>query len=251
MQLLFPFRGEVPPRGRGLVRSGRATWIVEFVRRRRARHYVLRVADDGSVSVTVPWGGSRAEAERFVRERSGWIERERYRQAVEASWRGPWRAGTRIPYRGADVALEICGESGRVAVRFADQILMVPAEEAGDLRPHVERHLRTVAARELPKRVQELAALHGYRPAKVSVRNQRSRWGSCSPGGHISLNWRLVQMPPAVSDYVLLHELAHLRHDDHSPSFWREVERLCPSHREARAWLRAGLRGGHGLIPTA
>jgi len=77
------------------------------------------------------------------------------------------------------------------------------------------------------------------------VGSQRTRWGSCSPSGRVSLNWRLVQMPPPVRDYVLLHELAHLKHPDHSSRFWREVERLCPWYREARAWL--GEHGGRAL----
>ena len=72
----------------------------------------------------------------------------------------------------------------------------------------------------------------------VSVRNQRSRWGSCSTRGTIALNWRLIQMPPDVSDYVILHELAHRRQPNHSTRFWREVEALCPWWREAERWLR-------------
>jgi len=97
----------------------------------------------------------------------------------------------------------------------------------------------TLAARELPSRLFELARIHGFAVSSVSVRNQRTRWGSCSPSGRISLNWRLVQVPPEVRDYVLLHELTHLRHLDHSPRFWRELARVCPHHAEARRWLRS------------
>jgi predicted metal-dependent hydrolase len=84
-----------------------------------------------------------------------------------------------------------------------------------------------------------VARAHGFDVAGVSIRNQRTRWGSCSPSGRISLNWRLIQLPPAISDYVLLHELTHLRHLNHSARFWRELARLCPHHAEARQWLRA------------
>jgi predicted metal-dependent hydrolase len=73
----------------------------------------------------------------------------------------------------------------------------------------------------------------------VRVRDQQSRWGACSGKGAITLNWRLVQMPPDVADYVMLHELAHLRQPNHSRRFWREVDRLCPSWRDAERWLRA------------
>jgi predicted metal-dependent hydrolase len=98
--------------------------------------------------------------------------------------------------------------------------------------------LRKFARRVLPPRLLELAARHGLTVAHVSVRNQRSRWGSCGRDGHISLNWRLVQMPDWVRDYVLIHELMHLRRMDHSPIYWKHVEAACPQYKAARAWLR-------------
>lgn len=94
------------------------------------------------------------------------------------------------------------------------------------------------ASIELPARLRELAARHGFEAGRVTVRDQRSRWGSCSPRGDISLNWRLVTMPDAVRDYVILHELAHLREPNHSRRFWRVMSRICPDWREARRWLR-------------
>jgi hypothetical protein len=171
---------------------------VEFRRHRRARHYILRVVADGGLRVTMPWRGSKAEAERFVHERHAWIARERYARSLEAGRRG------------------------------------LPVE--------VERELRKRAAHELPARLRELAAQHGFTVKAVTVRAQRTRWGSCSPTGRISLNWRLVQLPPSVSDYVLLHELAHLTYLNHSARFWKEVDRICPWYREARAWLRGNAR---------
>jgi len=224
---------------------------VLFVRHRRARHYILRVHDDGTVHVTIPRGGSLREAERFLRGRRAWVERERYRQILEASRHGPWRTGTRILLRGEEITLEVAPAGEQVRVRFGDQVFTVPAPPTADVRSIVERHLRETAARELPARLAELAATHGFHPAGVTVRNQRSRWGTCSPSGRISLNWRLIQMPPHVSDYVLLHELVHLRHLNHSKGFWRELERLCPWHKEARAWLRKNHRLSPGRSPAA
>ena len=89
-------------------------------------------------------------------------------------------------------------------------------------------------ARELPAQLFRLAEHHGVHVSRVSVRNQRSRWGSCSPSGHICLNWRLVLMPEAVRDYVLIHELMHLRRLDHSRHFWRLVAHACPDYQNAR-----------------
>ena len=102
--------------------------------------------------------------------------------------------------------------------------------------------LRQLARRALPPRLLELAAQHGLAVTRVSVRNQRSRWGSCGRDGHISLNWRLVQMPDWVRDYVLVHELMHLRRMDHSPAYWKHVAAACPEYKAARAWLRENGR---------
>jgi predicted metal-dependent hydrolase len=106
------------------------------------------------------------------------------------------------------------------------------------LREAVEKHLYNVARRELPSRAAELAAQHGLEVARWSVRSQRSRWGACSPRRVISLNWRLIQMPPSVADYIILHELAHLRQPNHSRRFWREVNSICAWWQEAERWLR-------------
>ena len=161
-----------------------------FVRHRRARRYVLRVENDGRLRVTIPRGGSRREAEAFVRRNSDWIVRQRTRAEAE----------------------------------------LRPVEN--------ERALRQQACRELPARLRELAAHHGLAVTRVSVRNQRSRWGSCGRDGHICLNWRLILMPTPVRDYILIHELMHLRRMDHSPAYWRMVAAAYPDYRSARDWLR-------------
>ena len=105
--------------------------------------------------------------------------------------------------------------------------------------PETERALRERARGELPRRLLELAAQHGLTVSRVSIRNQRSRWGSCSRRGHICLNWRLIRMPDIVRDYVLIHELMHLKRMDHSPKFWKLVADACPDFQASRAWLRA------------
>ena len=102
----------------------------------------------------------------------------------------------------------------------------------------VERELRERARRELPGRLLELAAEHGLVVTRVTVRNQRWRWGSCSRNGHLCLNWRLVKMPDSVRDYVMIHELMHLKRMDHSSKFWKLVARAHPDFQSARAWLR-------------
>lgn len=216
--------GEEPPR-------------LEFVRMRRARRYILRVRPGGVLRVTIPRGGSRAEAATFVAKHAAWIARQRARLAA-ASSPARWADGTPVQLRGETVALAVVVHEGRCTVRFGDRIIPVP-EDATDFRPHVEADLRRLARLELTPRLHELAANHGLTVTAVSIRNQRSRWGSCSRDGRIALNYRLVQMPPPVRDYVLLHELMHLKQQNHSRRFWRLVASVCPGFREAERWLKS------------
>lgn len=134
------------------------------------------------------------------------------------------------------------GGSRREAEAFVERnagwILKQRTRARGDEHPIENDALREQARHELPRRLLELAASHGLAVTRVSVRNQRWRWGSCGRDGHICLNWRLVVMPPLVRDYVLIHELMHLRRMDHSPAYWRLVADAFPDYRAARDWLR-------------
>ncbi len=102
-----------------------------------------------------------------------------------------------------------------------------------------EPALRRQALKELPAELLALAAVHDVTVSRVSIRNQRSRWGACSSKGSITLNWRLVLVPPAVREYVMIHELMHRRELNHSKRFWRHVASACPHYHEARQWLLA------------
>jgi predicted metal-dependent hydrolase len=239
-QLPLPFgkppgQADAPP-PRDLVTIGKRQWLVAYVRHRRARHYILRVQDDGSVKVTIPRGGSRRGAEAFVREKVGWIERERYRMEMARASRLPWHDGTSVLLRGEEHPLRVDKPHG--VVRLASETIPLSHGAEGDLRRPVLAHLRAMAVKELTDRVMELAAQVGHTVARVTVRNQRSRWGSCSPGGRISLNWRLIQAPNSVRDYILLHELTHIDVPNHSKRFWKKLEAVCPWYREANAWLK-------------
>jgi predicted metal-dependent hydrolase len=100
-----------------------------------------------------------------------------------------------------------------------------------------EPALRKRALEELPPELQALAAAHGVTVTRLSIRNQRSRWGACSARGSITLNWRLILVPPFVREYVMIHELMHRRELNHSKRFWKHVAAACPRYQEARAWL--------------
>lgn len=208
-----------------------------LVPNRRARRYVLRLRPDGVARVTVPRGGSRADALRFVERNRPWLAQQIEKLASRPKSRQEWAVGTIILLRGESVRIEAGtnGESG--TVRFGSETIRVD-DTADDLRGFIERHLREMAAKEFPARVFELAAPHQLAVKRVTVRNQRTRWGSCSRRGTISMNWRLIQAPSFVRDYLIFHELAHLREMNHSSRFWCEVEKLCPEYRVAEKWLR-------------
>ena len=245
MQLSLPFLNKPPSAGAGaapdVLTVGRQAWSVTYVRHKRARHYVLRLEDDGSLRVTIPRGGSRKDAERFAKHKADWITRERYRRTLTSGGTATWQDGSTILLRGEATLLQV--DRAACLARLGDEEIPLPAEGAVDVRRVVSQRLRRVAERELVPRLMELAAASGQHVTRVTVRDQRSRWGSCSASGRISLNWRLVQVPPWVRDYVLLHELTHLKEANHSSRFWSKLEEVCPWHRDAREWLRTRFSG--------
>ena len=166
-----------------------------LVRHRRARRYIIRVLDDGTVRVTLPWRGSKRDAMAFVDKSAEWIAKQRSRLRP-----------------------------------LSPEPSALAASRPGRDRLHQ-------AKRELPPQLLSLAEQHGITVARVSIRNQRSRWGACSARGSITLNWRLVLVPDFVREYVMIHELMHRRELNHSKRFWGHVRAACPRYREARQWL--------------
>lgn len=239
---------------------------IKVVRHSRARRYVLRLGPDGSVRLTVPKRASVEGGLKFVAGQREWIDRERARMAERAQ---PWTEGTKIWWRGERVVLTLSADGrdilcGDQRIRFTgSSIASLPHSriaplphlpiapfrnaqpslfDAPNLRPVVEAHLRKVAARELPPRCLEFARETNVSVARVFVRNQRSRWGACSSTGTITLNWRVLQMPPWVRDYVILHELMHRRQPNHFVRYWREVTSVCPEWRNAERWIKQNGR---------
>ena len=208
---------------------------IEFVRVRRARRYILRVRPDGTLRVTVPRGGSRREAEHFVKQHEKWIDRERSRVRAESPPQ-EWQDGSTILLGGEMVRISVEPRGAAWRAVYGDRVVAVRA--FSEIRRAIERDLTALAKTVLLPRLTALAAQHGLTVRAVSIRNQRSRWGSCARNGNIALNYRLVQMPASVSDYVLLHELMHIKQQNHSRRFWRLVEGVCPGFRDAERWLR-------------
>ena len=224
------------PRPPATLTVGPRSVTVVFVRNPRARRYILRVDPTGTVRVTLPARGSQAEAWDFARRNTAWINRRIEQHLAQPRRPTAWGHGTELLFRGDTVLLSISANQSGNIVEFADQRIVVALE--ADVRRAVERHLWNLARQELTARTTQLAAQHDLTVRRITVRNQRSRWGSCSRRGTVSLNWRLIQAPAHVRDYIILHELMHLREHNHSRRFWRQVEAACPNYETAECWLK-------------
>lgn len=171
------------------------------------------------------------EAARAVQELRPWIERRlRALAAASAAVHGP--DGT-VPYLSDTLWLE--PQRGRSRVHRVGERLLVPAAEPG---PAIERWYRRRARAEVEPRVRDAATALSVSPGPLTIRSQRTRWGSCAPSGALSFNWRLLLAPESVLDYVVWHEVCHLAVLDHSAQFWELVAQHFPDHREQSRWLR-------------
>ena len=218
---------------------GCVTEIPYTVRRSaRARRVRVNVHAHHRVEVVLPTRAPERAAAAAVSELRPWIER-RLSDAQEVLARIAERAGT-VPYLGTP--LELVPEPGRTRVHRRGERLLVPA---GDARPALERFYRRAARAEIAPRLDRATRARGLALRGPEHPRQRTRWGSCSAGGHMSFNWRLLLAPERVLEYVVWHEVCHLQVLDHSPRFWALVERHWPSYREERAWLS---RNGATLV---
>jgi predicted metal-dependent hydrolase len=198
----------------------------------RARRVRVRVDPrDGSVEVVLPRRAAAREAAAAVAELGGGIARRRAEFAVTQA-RVAARDGT-VPYLGTDLLLR--PEAGRLRVHRQGDVLLVPE---GDPRPAIERWYRRQARAEIAPRLDVSATALGKSYAKLTIRDQRTRWGSCSSTGAMSFSWRLLLAPDAVLEYVVRHEACHLAVMNHSPRFWGLMGQLMPGYELPRRWLR-------------
>jgi predicted metal-dependent hydrolase len=202
--------------------------------RRSTRARRVRVTVDArcGVEVVLPQRAPEREAAAAIRELAPWIERrlselDRARATVAAR-------GEQVPYLGELLALR--AEPGRSRVHRRGDELLVPA--GAGRREAIERWYRRAAREEIAPRLQAACSRAGSSYSKLTIRGQRTRWASCSPGGAMSFNWRLLLAPEPVLDYVIWHEVCHLAVMDHSPRFWALLASRCPDYRRQKSWLR-------------
>ncbi len=220
--------------------------VVILRRNPRARRLILRVAfDSGEVIVTLPPQTPWDHALVFVSSRSGWIA-ERLDRLPR---RVPFGDGARVPVLGLERTVRH-DPGQRSGAELVNDELWVGGDAAGIAR-RVERWLRRCALAEVSGRSRTKAAALGVSVGRISVREVRTRWGSCSADGNLSYSWRLVLAPEFVLDYVVAHEVAHLRVRGHGPDFWTTVADLVGPPAAARQWLQAHGPALHRYGPPA
>jgi predicted metal-dependent hydrolase len=213
-------------------------YLVQVRRHRQARRYTLRInTANREVVLTMPPRGSVKQAREFAQKHGAWIA-ARLRRLPDGA---PFRHGAMVPLRGVGHRIEHRrGARGTVWIEAQeDERLICVAGQAPHLRRRVEDYLKREAKRDLEAASRQAALALGVEVKRVSVRDQSSRWGSCSSTGVLSYSWRLILAPPFVLDYLAAHEVAHLIEMNHSRRFWRLVERICPHMDRAKAWLDA------------
>ncbi|MEJ6398986.1 M48 family metallopeptidase [Yoonia sp. 208BN28-4] len=212
------------------VLDGNPPITVTLRRNKRAKRLSLRVSRlDGRVALTLPQRTPEREAVAFLRDREGWL-RGHLSQVQPVNVVG---IGGSVLLRGESVPI-VGGDVKRA--RLSDGYLVVPHDGAAG--PRVQAFLKLAARDALAEASDRYAAALGRSYSRLSIRDTRSRWGSCSSKGVLMYSWRLIMAPPAVLDYVTAHEVAHLAEMNHSPAFWAVVERLFPDHQPHRKWLK-------------
>jgi predicted metal-dependent hydrolase len=206
---------------------------VEVLLRRsaQARRLSLRISRlDGRATLTLPTRVPELEGMAFVRERESWLRK--HLSAIEPEM--PVEIGATVLFEGADVPV-IAGPVKRATLKSG--ALMVP-DDPGKVGKRVAAFMKLRARDALADASDRYAAALGRPYNRISLRDTRSRWGSCSSAGDLMYSWRLIMAPRSVLEYVAAHEVAHLQHMDHSDRFWGVVNDLFPNHKACRKWLR-------------
>lgn len=208
---------------------------VKLVVNPRARHVSVRIDPTRREAIaTAPSPRYLKHAAQFAAERAGWIAQELSRLPKGVSL----TPGAFVPFRGADH--ELVYKYGRGATSLERGLwprLIVPAPDMALFEPRLLRFFKDQARSELIDRVAHHAVSLGVKPARIQVKELRSRWGSCSSDGVLSFSWRVILAPPFVLDYLAAHEVAHLREMNHSRRFWAHVKRCVPEFERGRDWL--------------
>lgn len=210
---------------------------LRIVENDRARRMTLRIDAGGQgLRVTVPPGLARGEVDRFLSRHQGWLEQ----RLAKVPDRPQVRPGVRIPVRGTPhLIVHEPAKRGTVSLDVQDGIRVLVVH--GDRR-HLPRRITDFLKREARRDIEALVAKHteavGRKARAIRFRDTTSRWGSCTSEGNLSFSWRILMAPAPVIDYLVAHEVAHLREMNHGPKFWKLCKELCPDTERCKAWLK-------------
>ncbi len=206
-------------------------------RDRRFRSLRLGFDRNGRFSITVPPGISHANIERFLQDHSRWIRTRirRYESQTSSLPAAGW-----IPYKGRTLRICLIPGIHRLSIQPQGDCFFISGiiDSSEGLASCIKSWLKQEASRELSRLVDVFSLEMGVRCRRLSIRDQKSRWGSCSSRKTVSLNWKLILLDPKLCHYVVLHELAHLIHLNHSRDFWAFLRTYCPDAHDTRRVLR-------------
>ncbi|MCL1886300.1 MAG: M48 family metallopeptidase [Dehalococcoidia bacterium] len=208
-----------------------------LIKSRASRHARLKVSPENGLSVILPQHYPTSFAEKFIRDKQQWITNK---LAMLQNNRQIYADASRVQYLGNTLNIRIQATSDSAAIvrlngNDLDVCLPTGFTEA---RQVVDAWLKTRARDIILPLTEQLSLRLNAHYSSVHIRTAKTRWGSCSPRGALNLNWKLVMLPQDIIEYVIIHELCHLREMNHSPAFWRLVEQYCPNWRACRRWLK-------------
>ncbi len=218
------------------VKHGSQMFAIRLRRHRRATRYTLRIhPSDREAILTMPPRGTLVDAKDFAQRHGAWIAARLGRLPKAA----PFQHGTVVPLRGVDHKIVHRAGRGTVwtEVRDSGEKIICVAGDVEHIDRRVHDFLKREAKADLAKASAKYAAQLGVKVKRIQIRDQSSRWGSCTTEGSLSFSWRLILAPAYVLDYLAAHEVGHLVEMNHSPKFWRVVGRICPATERAKNWL--------------
>ncbi len=210
--------------------------IDKLIRSKR-RTIALIIERDGTLTVRAPMRVSQGMIESFIQQKAGWIIRTREKiQAIEQTPTRRYVDGEKFLFLGSLFDLKLVRPQ-RPSLQFDNGFTLSQSMQQKGSRSFTKWY-KEHAYEIISERAREFSQRYGFTPKQVKISSARTRWGSCSPDGTLNFTWRLVMAPLEVIDYVVVHELAHLRVKNHSSKFWKVVESIDPEYMKRRKWLR-------------
>lgn len=213
---------------------------------KRKKTLSIQVERDGTVLVRVPIHTPQTDIDRFLNEKNQWLQKivDRQQKHNHDRQSRSFVPGERFPYLGENYALKMQDDANG-ALTFTGREFVLGRDALRGARILFHLWYQKQARVHLEERVRCFSGLLGLFPRGVAVNHARSRWGSCSSDDRLTFAWRLIMAPAEIIDYVVVHELCHMKIRDHSRDYWRLVEHILPGHKKHRAWLK-----DHGHLLT-